>query len=245
LHNRLKIGLIGYGRMGKMVEQIALTRGHAISAIVDRHHPSQLSIVDAIPRCDLLIDFSSPEDLHRTIDLCCTHQKSLVIGTTGWSDQASFKTKAQKAEIGILYSPNFSIGMLLFKKLVSQAAKLYGHVEGYDVGGFEIHHSQKADSPSGTAKALAAAVLQEWPQKDHALYTTPEGKIPEKALHFPSLRLGFDPGTHQIRIDSPQDSITLTHHAKGREGFALGAVIAAEWLQGRVGFYTMEDLLQC
>lgn len=176
-----------------MVEQAALTRGHEICAIVDRHHPAQLSIERAIPQCDLLIDFSSPEDLHQTIDLCCTHQKSLVIGTTGWSDQAACKAKAQKAEIGILFSPNFSIGMLLFKKLVSQAAKLYGHVEGYDVGGFEIHHAQKADSPSGTAKALTAAVLQEWPQKKHVLYTTPEGKIPENTLHFPSLRLGFDP----------------------------------------------------
>lgn len=245
LNNRLKIGLIGYGRMGKMVEQAAHTRGHTIAAIVDRHHPSNTSVEQALPQCDLIIDFSSPQDLHRTIDLCCHHQKSLVIGTTGWSDQPSCKTKAQKAEIGILYSPNFSIGMLLFKQLVAKAAKLYGNTEGYDIGGYEIHHAQKADSPSGTAKALTAAILQEWPQKDHVLYTTPEGKIPEKALHFPSLRLGFDPGTHQIRIDSPQDTILLTHHAKGREGFALGAVIAAEWLQGRVGYYTMEDLLPC
>lgn len=241
----LKIGLIGYGKMGKMVEKEAKLRGHVIAALVDHHTVPSLSLKEAIDKSDILIDFSSAESVPETIHACAKAKKNLVIGTTGWGSQDQAMKIAKDSGIGVLFSPNFSIGMLLFIRLVSDAARLYSKVDGYDIGGFETHHSKKADSPSGTAKAIAAEIIRSWPQKTEILYDVPEGIVPPQALHFGSLRMGFCPGMHQVTIDSPQDTITLTHSAKGREGFALGAVLAAEWLYGKTGYFTMEDLLEC
>lgn len=237
----LKIGLIGYGKMGRLIETIALKRGHDVAAIIS---PSNSTLQDCLEKADLFIDFSEPHSVLKHAEAVSKSQKPLVIGTTGWGSIDSIKALAEKHQTGILFSPNFSIGMLLFKKLVKEAAKLFSPYEQYDIGGFEIHHNLKADAPSGTAIALADSMIQEWPRKNKVKYSQPEGKIDPKALHFPSLRLGSNPGMHEVLIDSPEDVITLTHSAKNREGFALGAVLAAEWLNGRKGYFTMEDLLK-
>ncbi len=230
--------------MGRLVDQEAKKRGHEIEGVCDRHAAHAISLAELAKRSDILIDFSSSDNVHHSIQEAAKAQKNIVIGTTGWNHQDQARKIAKEAGIGILFSPNFSIGVLLFKKLVREAAKLFHNVDGYDIAGFEIHHSKKQDAPSGTAKALADSIVIEWPSKTEILYDTPEGQIKPHQLHFTSLRIGSCPGTHEIIIDSPCDTITLRHEAKNREGFALGAVIAAEQLFGKQGYFTMEDLLK-
>lgn len=227
--------------MGKLIESIALKRGHDITAIASLH---KSPLKDCLDKADLFIDFSEPQAVLQNAEAVSQSKKPLVIGTTGWDHIEAVKELAKKHQTGILFSPNFSIGMLLFKKLVKEAAKLFSPYDQYDIGGFEIHHALKADAPSGTSIALADSILQEWPRKKETQFTLPEGKIDPEKLHFTSLRLGSNPGMHEVLIDSPEDVVTLTHSAKNREGFALGAVLAAEWLNDKKGYFTMEDLLR-
>lgn len=154
-----------------------------------------------------------------------------MIGTTGWEkDLDSVQQHVEKAKIGLLFSPNFSFGVQIFYKIIAEAAALLASREEYDVGLIEQHHQQKRDHPSGTAKQLAA-ILQE------------KGMRNKRDLSIASLRCGTIPGTHTVLFDSAVDTITLTHQAHNREGFAAGAVLAAEWLQGKRGFFTLDDML--
>lgn len=231
LKTPLKLALFGQGKMGTLVKQLAETRGHIIASSLDH--------------CDLIIDFTKAESVIDNVKKACDAGKNIVIGTTGWLNQLPQVRKLiESSKIGALYSPNFSLGVLLFIKIVEEAAKRLSQTNIYDVAGNEFHHRQKQDSPSGTAQAIASTLLNNWPEKTHPLYDTPQGKIDEKALHFQSVRVGHIPGTHSVYFDSPHDTITLTHAAKGREGFAHGAVMAAEWLHGKKGFFTMEDYFQ-
>lgn len=203
----LKIALFGYGKMGKMIEQLAPTRGHAI--VKDLHSS------------DIIIDFSIADAVLEHVSCAGQAKKNIVIGTTGWEQHLNqVKELVSKYQIGALYAPNFSIGVHLFLKLVKEAGKLFSQ---YSTAGLEIHHREKKDAPSGTALALAD-VLENKPE-------------------FASIRLGNIPGIHTLYFDSMADTITLTHTAKGREGFALGAIIAAEWLKSKKGFFTLEDIL--
>lgn len=237
----LKLALFGFGKMGKMVEQKARSRGHSVGAIVDR---TTRTSQQKIAACDIVIDFTAQTAVLENVRRAASLKKSIVIGTTGWQEHlAEVKAIAEEHQIGVLFSPNFSIGVHLFFKLVEEASRLLSAIDGYDVAGVELHHNQKGDSPSGTARALAEIVLSQWKSKKTACYGNPKGKIPEDALHFASMRAGFFPGTHTLYFDSGHDTIVLTHEAKGREGFAHGAVLAAEWLFGKTGFYTLEDTL--
>lgn len=210
----LKLALFGYGKMGKMVEKMASTRGHSIATICITP-PFDFS------EADLIIDFSSAAGVLEHVTIAGQAGKNIVIGTTGWDDNLDeVRALVEQYQIGALYSPNFSIGVHQFLKLVREAGKFFPH---YEVAGVEIHHSEKKDAPSGTARALADVLLQKPP--------------------FASIRLGKIPGTHTLYFDSIEDTITLTHTAKGREGFALGALRAAEWLETKKGFFTLEDIL--
>lgn len=234
----MQLGLIGYGKMGKMVEKLAKQRGHEISAILTSKTPADLSL------SDLWIDFSNAESVIKNIHLAGESRKNLVIGTTGWNDRiAEAKKLADKYQIGILFAPNFSIGVFLFTQLVARAAQLFSPIEGFDIAGCEWHHNQKADAPSGTGKSIAETILANWKGKKHLCLDRPEGKIAPDTLHFASVRVGNIPGIHEVYIDSPDDSIKLTHSAKGREAFAQGAILGAEWLIGKKGFFTMEDFV--
>lgn len=227
----MKIALLGYGKMGKAVEKAAARRNHSIC---------QKNGED----CDLFIDFSHASVILDHIDLCIAAKKPLVIGTTGWYEHLEqVKQKVASSGIGVLYSANFSLGVNLFARVVQEASKLLHPFENYDVAGFELHHNQKSDTPSGTAQVLAEKILQHFPRKKRTLYTCENRKIEKEELQFTSLRLGGQVGTHSVIFDSEQDSITLTHTAKNRDGFAEGAVIGAEWLLGKKGFYSIDDLL--
>lgn len=243
----MKIALIGYGKMGKMVEAAALTKGHTVVAIIDRSAPQATSKVisaTSLQNVDVCIDFTQPEAVLENVSLIAAQKKALVIGTTGWQDQKEqIKKLVQNAGIGVVYGANFSIGVHLFLAIAKQAALLIDGFPSYDVGGFESHHRQKADSPSGTARLLAEQTLQTMTRKETVLYQTPERPLEPTEMVFASLRCGSVPGTHALLFDSDCDTIEVRHTARSRMGFAEGAVQAAEWVSNRMGFYSIEEMI--
>lgn len=221
----MKIALLGYGKMGKLIEQLALDHGYEIGAALSR-----LQNVKDIHDADVCIDFSNASCVLDNVKLCCEAGKSLVIGTTGWeADFESVEALIEKASIGVIYASNFSLGINLFTHLVREAAVLFDPFKAYGVAGNEVHHKHKVDAPSGTAKALASVVVKNMAR--------------QKSLTFTSARCGEVPGTHSVSFSSPVDTITLTHEAHNRQGFAEGALIAAKWLQGKRGLYTIDDMM--
>ncbi len=235
----MKFALFGYGRMGKLVEQAVKARGHQVVAIIDSpsSHPN-------IAEADICVDFSVPEHVLKNVALIAKQKKNIILGTTGWESQADeiFKI-VQQAKIGLLHSPNFSIGAQLFYKIVARAAALFEKMDNYEVGGFEWHHGRKTDSPSGTARQLGTILTQNMERKTSVNFEPLQRPVKKEEIHFASLRSGYNPGMHTVIFDSEQDSITLTHQARNRMGFAYGAVIAAEWLRNQTGIFTLDDVL--
>ncbi|MDP1836255.1 MAG: dihydrodipicolinate reductase C-terminal domain-containing protein [Chlamydiales bacterium] len=221
----MKIVLIGYGKMGRMVEQAATQRGHEIIAICgSRHECSNGRDISEklVAEADVCIDFSHPDIVIKHIEILTALKKTIVIGTTGWDAHLpSVSDSVAKAGVGLIHGPNFSLGVNLFYRIVANASTL---LRDYDVGIMEEHHRHKADSPSGTARHIA-----------HILQKPIDG--------IASARYGSVPGTHRVLFDSPVDSIVLEHTARNREGFANGAISAAEWIHGKIGVYTVDDMI--
>lgn len=239
----MKLVLVGHGKVGKLVEEVAIQRGHTITAQI--HPKGNISSISAkaVAGADVCVDFSHPEAVVHNVRELAKLKKNVVVGTTGWYEHLDqIKQLVHEHQIGFLYSPNFSIGVQLFFKILAEAAAKFSKFEDYDVGLFEAHHRHKSDSPSGTAKALCDVLLKEYKNKKR-ISTNSQGTVAPDELHVSSLRCGSIPGTHTVIFDSPADSITLTHQARNREGFARGAVTAAEWLKGKKGFFTIEDVL--
>lgn len=238
----MHIALIGYGKMGKMVEKAALARQHSVSAKLD----SQKKITEeTLNGTDMCIDFSHPSCAVDNIKQMAELGKNIVVGTTGWYDQIKEVNEIVASnQIGLIYSPNFSIGVNLFFEIVAAAAKLMDPFLEYDVGMIEEHHNQKVDSPSGTALLIAEQLLNHIKRKKRVIEDLGGKTVPADAIHISCLRCGSIPGTHTVVFDSLADNITLTHQARNREGFALGAIVAAEWLKGRTGVFTMNDLFK-
>lgn len=228
--------------MGKMIEKSALARNHSIAA---KFSSQNLISINTVKESDVCIDFSHPDAILNNIHTLAKAGKNIVVGTTGWYDKLDeVKQIVKKNRIGLLYSPNFSIGVNLFLEIVSAAAKLLDLFPDYDVGMIEAHHNQKVDSPSGTALAISQELLKQIKRKKRIVEELQGKPIPSDAIHLSTLRCGAIPGTHSVIFDSPADTITLTHQARSREGFALGAVVAAEWLVGKQGLFTLNDLLK-
>ncbi len=240
----MNIALIGYGKMGREVEQAALRR----KIVVKKIFPTDRELISinkkSLHDVDVCVDFTSPLatlDIVRRVAAC---GKNLVIGTTGWYDQLDqVSAIARKNKIGILYSPNFSIGMNLFFEVTAAAGSALSTINEYDVSVHEIHHREKKDSPSGTALTLGRILIDHFKSKKELLPETSHGTIQESKLHVTSERVGHVVGTHVIVFDSEADTIELIHRAKNRSGFALGAILAAEWLAGKKGLFTMNDVL--
>jgi 4-hydroxy-tetrahydrodipicolinate reductase len=225
----MKIALIGYGKMGKMIEKIALEKGHEIVSIIAPHLNTKIT-ANSVERADICIDFSTSSCVVNNISQLVSLKKNIVVGTTNWEkDLGRVKALVEENNTGLFYASNFSIGMNLFIKVLQDAAKKIIPTGIYDIAGVEEHHNKKLDAPSGTAKTISKAISESL-----------EGAI---EVPFSSIRCGSIPGTHTILFDSPADSITLTHTARNREGFVLGAIAAAEWMKGRAGLFTMEDML--
>ena len=245
----MKIALIGYGKMGKEVERIARLRGHSVCAIIDKSesaatHKEMDSAGSCLKDADVVIDFTVPSAVVDNIRKVTAAKKNMVVGTTGWYDGITeAKQLVGAAGTGFIYSSNFSVGVNVFYRIVEAAAKLINKVPDYDAFGYELHHSQKLDSPSGTAKSIAEILLKNISRKKQAQYEKLDRKINPDEMHFASVRAGWIPGTHVVGFDSEADTIELKHTARSRAGFALGAVMAAEWVKGRKGFFTMNDFI--
>ena len=231
----MNIALLGYGRMGKEIEKIALQRGHTIThKISDDIQQYNLSTVA------VAIDFSIPSAAFQNISYCIKHQIPVISGTTGWLEKYDEVVALCEAEKGaFIYASNFSLGVNIFFEINNYLAKMMSQLEDYKVNLEEIHHTKKLDAPSGTAITLAEAIIQQTNYTDWKLdkaETTTE--LPIVAKRIPEV-----PGTHEITYTSSIDTLTIKHEAHNRQGFALGAVVAAEWIQNRVGVFTMKDVL--
>jgi 4-hydroxy-tetrahydrodipicolinate reductase len=235
----MKIAIIGYGKMGKAIEKIAKERGHDIALIVDESSIDKLENL-GIP-IDVAIEFSTPTSAPDNIIKCLDRQLPVVVGTTGWLDQLeSIKSYVQKVNGTLFLASNFSLGVNLFFKLNQWLAKMMNKYPEYKASIEEIHHIHKLDQPSGTAITLGEGIIQEHEGYHQWVNDSTDQK---DMLPIHSLRKEEVPGTHTISYTSVMDSITLTHEAKDRAAFALGAVLVAEWLHGKVGIYSMDDFL--
>jgi 4-hydroxy-tetrahydrodipicolinate reductase len=232
----MKIALLGYGKMGKAIEQIAIEHGHIIVAKLEGPISESFNFGQA----DVAIDFSIPEAAFNNIKSALEHNIPVVSGTTGWLKQYDEAVAlCHKMEGAFIYASNFSLGVNLFFELNTQLAKMMQKFENYKVAIEETHHTQKKDAPSGTAISLAEQIIENSAYKKWQLnISSDKESIAIKAHREPNV-----PGTHWVNYTSTVDEITIKHKALNRKGFALGAVMAAEWLVGKQGVFTMKDVL--
>ncbi|MBJ2356951.1 4-hydroxy-tetrahydrodipicolinate reductase [Sphaerochaeta sp. S2] len=247
----MRVGIVGFGKMGKLIRSEALKRGHTIAAVIDpicqesEVTANQVSS-EQLSECEVVIDFTHPSVVVDHIILYAKLGIPAVIGTTGWYDRIpELQEIVAQAGGAIIYSGNYSLGVALFMQVVKEASRLFAKSGLYDPFLTEIHHAQKADSPSGTAEMLGSLVLENYQDKRIVEKETLHHKREDETIHLASVRGGWVPGTHTVYFDSPQDTIELTHRARSREGFAVGAVQAAAWItSGRKGFFSLDDMLE-
>ncbi|MDP5000684.1 MAG: 4-hydroxy-tetrahydrodipicolinate reductase [Flavobacterium sp.] len=230
----MKIALLGYGKMGKVIEKIALERGHEIVLKKD-----QSNSFDGLLNADIAIDFSIPDSAVRNITECLNNEIPVISGTTDWlNDYPKIVALCEEKNGSFIYGSNFSLGVNIFFELNEYLSKMMANMKQYNVSMEEIHHTQKLDAPSGTAITLAEGIIK------HSDYTNWTLENPTKnQIEINAKRIENIPGTHSVFYDSEVDQIEIKHTAHSREGFALGAVVAAEWLVGKKGVFTMKDVL--
>jgi len=237
----MKIALIGYGKMGKTIERIARERGHEIVSVIDVDNLDDFDS-DAFKSADVAIEFTVPQVALSNYRRAFASGVAVVSGTTGWTEELpQLKKEIEEGSNTLFWSSNFSLGVNIFMAVNKYLAKIMNQFPNYNVEMTEVHHTQKLDAPSGTAITLAEGVLENLDRKTVWVKET-ETKPEEMAIK--SIREGQVPGIHTIRYESEVDSIEITHDAKSREGFALGAVVAAEFTAGKKGLLGMNDLLK-
>lgn len=237
----MKIALIGYGKMGKTIEQIAIRRGHQIVSIIDINNAADMES-EAFRSADVAIEFTTPATAFGNYMKCFEADVPVVSGTTGWLDRiGEIKEKCAHEGKTFFYASNFSIGVNIFFALNKYLARIMDGFPAYDVTMTETHHIHKLDAPSGTAITLAEGILENLDRKDRWTLETAE-KDTDLPIH--AIREGEVPGIHEIRYESDVDTISIKHDAKSRAGFALGAVVAAEFTAGKKGFLGMNDLFK-
>jgi len=243
----LNIALLGYGQMGKILARLAPEHNCHVLEIFDpgKEQYNKKITAEALQDVDVFIDFSLPDAVLKNIETIAPLGKNIVIGTTGWQQNIEKIEKlVNKHDIGLIYAGNFSIGMNLFLLITQYCSDLISQTNVYDVFGYELHHNRKADSPSGTARDLAETILSSFSNKESVQYDRVNRKIDPAELHFASIRGGSIPGTHVIGFDSPFDTIELKHTARTREGFAVGALKAAHWINNRKGIYEFRKIFK-
>lgn len=237
-----KIAIIGYGQMGQLIEKLALKNNCQVATIIDPKLDSEIS-EESLANVDVCINFTVPDVVLTNIDKISQLKKNIVLGTTGWSDKKEIIKKiVLKNDIGLIYAFNFSLGMNLFYSIIDNSTKLMNKVSEYDIWGLEMHHNKKIDSPSGTAKILSEIVIKNTQNKSHTQYDRLNRKIKQHEFHFGSIRAGNIPGTHLIGFDSVADTIEIKHIARNREGLAIGALKAANWIKGKKGFHDFKKV---
>lgn len=237
----MKIALIGYGKMGKTIEQIALNRGHQIVSIVDINNPEEFQS-DNFKSADVAIEFTTPATAFDNYMKSFAAGVPVVSGTTGWLDRiGEIKEKCAKEGKTFFYASNFSIGVNIFFALNKYLAKIMNNFPVYNISMTETHHIHKLDAPSGTAITLAEGILENVDRKER--WTLETAQQPTD-LPIHAIRKGEVPGIHEVTYESDVDYISIKHDAKSRAGFALGAVVAAEFTAGKKGFLGMDDMLK-
>jgi len=243
----MNIAIIGYGLMGQKAKDFAIARGHNVPITVDPFNENATSknIKDIdFKDIDVILDFSSRDAVIENTKIAAQFKKDIVIGTTGWYEHLDeVKKIAEESNIGVLWSANFSIGVNMYYKIIEEAAKLINQYDEYDIWGTELHHHNKADSPSGTAKEISKILIENIDRKDEVIYDKLDRRINPNEIHFSSTRGGPVNFSHTIGFDSSSDTITLTHSARDRGGYALGAIKGVEWVQGKKGLFNMNDFL--
>jgi len=245
----MKIALLGYGKMGKIIEKIAHDRQHEIVLKIDQDNQDHLT-PENLQQADVAIEFSTPATVINNIEQCLKAGVPVVVGTTGWyTNLPALKEKYEQSDTAMLYATNFSVGVNIFFHVNKILAKLMNNYPYYEVQVEEIHHTQKLDSPSGTAITIAEGIIdnigakKEWVNSLNADGAeSDEAPLTADQLLIESHRVENVPGTHTVIYDSEVDSIEFKHTAHNRNGFALGAVLAAEWIQGKQGFYSVDAM---
>ncbi len=237
----MKIALIGYGKMGKEIEQILIARGHTIPLIIDLNNTNDLDAAH-LQKVDVAIEFTTPSTAYGNVVKCLEAGVPVVCGTTAWLNKLPEVEQLCKEKNGaFFYASNYSIGVNIFFEINRRLAQLMNRFGEYDVTIEETHHTQKKDAPSGTAVTLAEGVLENLDRKQKWVCGTTT--VPEE-LEVVAIRRSVVPGTHTVTYESDVDALSITHMAKSRRGFALGAVLAAEFLHGKTGIFSMKDLMQ-
>ena len=237
----MRIALIGYGKMGKEIEKIAIDRNHTIVGKYDINNCEELT-PENLSKADVAIEFSTPHTVIDNIYKCFTAQIPVVVGTTGWHDQfEEVKTRCNQKNGGLFWTSNYSIGANIFFEINKKLARLMNNQTDYDVNIEEIHHIHKLDKPSGTGITLANGIIENLDRKN--AWKLDNSEVTSDVI-INSVREGEVPGTHIIRYLSNIDKIEIKHEAFGRKGLALGAVVSAEWMVGKVGIFEMSDLLK-
>ena len=230
----MKIALVGYGKMGKIIDEISQSRGHEVVSRL-KETPNRESLKDA----DVVIEFSNPEAAFENIKVCLENKIPVICGTTGWLDKKpEIERIAAEQNSAFLYGSNFSLGVNLFFAINEKLAKLMNNVDEYQCQLEEIHHIHKKDAPSGTAISIAEGIIE---NSKYEAWKLDETK--DKELGIFAIRVDEVPGTHSVFYRSEVDEIEIKHTAFNRNGFALGAVIAAEWIVGKQGVFSMKDVL--
>ncbi|MGQ7869531.1 4-hydroxy-tetrahydrodipicolinate reductase [Sunxiuqinia sp. sy24] len=236
----MKIALIGYGRMGKAIESIAKERGHEIVLTIDVDNQNDLT-VENLKKADVAIEFTIPASALNNYKTCFASNVPVVSGTTGWLDKKAEVLEEMKKQDGtFFYASNFSLGVNLFFALNKKLAELMKGRSEYDISMEEVHHTKKLDAPSGTAISLAEDLFELHPGKSSWTLDAPKNA---KEMHIEAIREGDVPGIHRVKYESEIDYIEIEHSAKSRQGFALGAVLAAEFSADKKGLVSMNDLL--
>jgi len=237
----MKIALIGYGKMGKEIEKIAIDRNHEIVLKIDLDTQNEFTI-ENLKKADVVIEFTRPETAFANYSKCFDAKIPVVSGTTGWLNQwAELETRVINENLTFFYASNFSVGVNVFFKLNEYLAKMMNTLNQYSVSMEEVHHTQKLDAPSGTAVSLAEGIIKNLDRIEKWKLTNADT---ENEMPITAKREGQVPGIHTVTYDSEVDFITMTHSAKSRKGFALGAVLAAEYASQNRGILSMSDLLK-
>jgi 4-hydroxy-tetrahydrodipicolinate reductase len=235
----MNIALFGYGKMGKEIEAIALKRNHTIVLKINKNNIGTITEAD-LKKADVIIEFSTPHSVIENIKKCIAAQVPIVVGTTGWYDNfEEIKKLCSEKNGSLFHATNFSLGVNLFFKVNTYLAELMNKYTDYNVSMEEIHHIHKLDKPSGTAITLAEQIIKKIDRKTNWSIDSKDANL----LFIKDIREGEVPGTHIIKYQSEVDDIEIMHKAHNRKGFALGAVIAAEFLNGKKGIYTMSDII--
>ncbi|HAE36616.1 MAG: Dihydrodipicolinate reductase [Candidatus Nomurabacteria bacterium GW2011_GWF2_35_66] len=243
----MRIAIIGLGSMGKSVKEIAESKGHKVDITIDPNNKEathKTTNEAPLEDVDLVVDFSESSSIIENAKRVALAKKNLVIGTTGWYEKLPEIEKiAKENDIGIMWSANFSIGVNMYYQIIAKAGELINEYDEYDIWGTELHHKNKSDSPSGTAKEIAKILLEKIGRKSEVFYDKLDRKIEPNEIHFSSTRGGPVNFSHTVGFDSASDTITITHSARDRGGYALGAVKAIEWMENKKGLFNMNDFL--